>query len=75
MRAQKKLMKRLHADLEVTIAQENFAPEKERKGQKMLQRNGEGQNDTGRTATAEYFERDDFVQIGWKVQGSAAQVR
>jgi hypothetical protein len=70
LRAQEKLMKRLHADLEVTTTQEHFVPSelvrRKDKGKQMLQGNGEGRYDAVETAAAEGIERDDSVQNGWK---------
>jgi hypothetical protein len=71
LRAQEKLMKRLHADLEMTTAQENFVPSElvrsKDKGNRILQLNGEGCYVAVGTETAERIERDDFVQNGSKI--------
>jgi hypothetical protein len=67
LKAQEKLMERLHADLEITttLVPSELVRRKD-KSKKMQQRNGEGRYDAVGT-TAEGIERDDSVQNGWKV--------
>jgi hypothetical protein len=64
-------MKRLHTDLEVINAQENFVPseivKRRYKGKRTLQQLEEERYDAVGTATAEGIERDDSMQNGWKI--------